>query len=639
MDQHQQKIELMRRYAYKICTESGSGFYVEGVIPVKKVDNAIKKYANGLDRDTIIGLYDTTITGNGKCGYVFTDTKVYYSQFLEKPQKLWYDDIERVESTSYKENDCENTIRLFMCDGTTIQWSDPLLNKAPLRDFFREMIKLIKGVETGNDAISNTSYYEPKFEGAMAGGIAMGAYGQVNKSFNEERFHATQGHGFAAERANTLYDKLTGHKVKIVGDDNIKNGADRIVDGVRIQSKYCQSGNSCINECFDKQGNFRYWYNGKPMQIEVPADKFDAAVQAMEDKIRQGKLPGITDPNEAKNIVRKGHFTYEQAKNIAKAGTVESLSYDAVNGAIIATSAFGVTAVITFATNIWSGEDFDKSIKLATYSGLQVGGTAFVTTIIAGQLSKAGLNSAMVGSSEAIVAFMGPKASAILINSFRHGSNIYGAAAMKSAAKLLRGNVITAGVTVVVLSSLDVANIFRGRISGKQLFKNIANTASTVGGGTAGWLGGAAIGSAIMPGVGTVVGGLIGSIAAGAGAGKVSNAVLGSFIEEDADEMVRIIQRVFEELAVDYLLTQKEAEKSVDRLGETLDGKMLKDMFASKDRQEYARNLLVPIIENETKKRKHVEPLSEERLALSLREVLEDISDSVNNGNSVTYAY
>ena len=562
---------------------------------------------------------------------------MYYLQIFEKPQKLWYDDIESVESTNNKKNDYENTITFYMYDGTIIQWTDFLLNKTPLRDFFRELIKPIN--VAGSVTVPNASFYESKFEGAMAGGVAMGAYGQVNKSFNEERFHATQGHGFAAERANTLYDKLTGHKVQIVGDDNIKNGADRIVDGVTIQSKYCQSGNSCINECFDKQGNFRYWHNGKPMQIEVPADKFDAAVQAMEDKIRQGKMPGITDPNEAKNIVRKGHFTYEQAKNIAKAGTVESLSYDAVNGAIIASSAFGVTVVITLATNLWSGEDFDKSLKLATYSGLQVGGTAFVTTIIAGQLSKAGLNSAMVGSSEAIVAFMGPKASAILINSFRHGSNIYGAAAMKSAAKLLRGNVITAGVTVVVLSSFDVANIFRGRISGKQLFKNLANTASTVGGGTAGWLGGAAIGSALMPGVGTVVGGLIGSIAAGAGAGKVSNAVLGSFIEEDADEMVRIIQKVFEELAVDYLLTQKEAEKSVDRLGEKLDGKKLKDMYACKDRKEYARNLLVPIIENETTKRRHVAAVSEERLALSLRDVLEDISDSANYGNNVTYAY
>lgn len=633
MEQHKQKVELMRKYASEICTSFV--FHVGDDIPSKKIDNAIKKYANGLDRDTVIGLYDTTITGSGKSGYIFTDTKVYYLQTLEKPQKLWYEDIESVEITTDKVKDCDNKIIFHMYDGMTLVWTDCFVNKKPLRDFFKEMLKIIADTQTDN--IPEAMFDESRMEGAIAGGVAAGTYGQVNKSFEEERFHAAQGHGFAAERANTLYDKITGHDAKIVGDDNVKNGADRIVDGVMIQSKYCQTGNKCISECFDKDGNFRYWNNGKPMQIEVPADKYDAAVQAMEDKIRQGKLPGVTDPEEAKNIVRKGHFTYEQAKNIAKAGTVESLTYDAVNGVIIASSAFGVTAIITLATNLWNGEDFNKSLKLATCSGLKVGGTAFITTILAGQLSKAGLNSALVGSSEAIVAFMGPKASAVLINAFRSGSNIYGAAAMKSAAKLLRGNVITAGVTVVVLSSFDVANIFRGRISGKQLFKNLANTASTVGGGTAGWLGGAAVGSAILPGVGTVVGGLIGSIAAGAGAGKLSDTVLGSFIEDDADEMVRIIQKVFEELAVDYLLTQKEAEKSVDRLGEKLDGKKLKDMFASKDRKKYARNLLIPIIENETKKRKHIAKVSDEQLALSLRGVLEDISDYFDSDKELAY--
>lgn len=66
---------------------------------------------------------------------------------------------------------------------------------------------------------------------------------------------------------------------------------------------------------------------------------------------------------------------------------------------------------------------------------------------------------------------MGPKASQMLVNALRTGKNIYGAAAMKSASKLLRGNVVTAAASVVVLSSVDIINIFRGRISAAQLFK------------------------------------------------------------------------------------------------------------------------------------------------------------------------
>lgn len=513
------------------------------------------------------------------------------------------------------------------------------VNKTPLKEFLEVMRDNDFSANITQKSVERNSNSNA---GAEAGGLGIRAYQTVNNQFEEEKFHASQGHGFAAERANTLYDKITGHDAKIVGDDNAKNGADRIVDGVYIQSKYCATGSRCISECFEDggKGNFRYMIDGKPMQIEVPSDKYEEALTAMEEKIRKGQVKGVTDPEEAKNIVRKGHFTYAQAKNIAKAGTIESLTYDAVNGVIIATSAFGVTAMITFAASVWNGEDFDDAIKLATYSGIKVGGTAFVTSVIAAQLSKAGLNSALVSSSEAIVSMMGPKASAVLINAFRVGAKpIYGAAAMKSAAKLLRGNAITAGVTFVVLSSFDVANIFRGRISGKQLFKNMIGTVATVGGGTGGWLAGAAAGSAILPGIGTVIGGIAGSVIGGAAAGKASDIVVGEFIEDDADEMVKIIQDVFTDMAAEYLLSNKEAEKSVDKLKDKLDGKVLKYMFASGDRKQFARNLLTPIIEVETAKREVIHNLSSEQMITSIRTVLEEINDAyVADENDAVFA-
>lgn len=632
MNQHEEMVNILKKYYSKIGTINSVD--LAGCIKTKKIDNAVKKFAFGLDRDSIVGFYDTTIMENGKNGYLFTDTQVYYLEVLEKPKVLRYDDIERLELIENGEKDSDNILRFHLKDGTVLDWKNGLLKKTPLYHFFEEILELRKASSENDDV--EIRFKESGFAGATAGGFATGAYRQVNKLYDEEKFSARQGHGFAAERANNLYDRFTGHDAKIVGDDNVKNGADRIVDGVFIQSKYCRTGKACIDECFDRDGSFRYLKNGKPMQIEVPSDKWDEAVQAMQEKIRNGKVPGVTDPDEAKNIVRKGHFTYEQAKNIAKAGTVESLTYDAVNGAIIATSAFGVTAIITLATNLWNGEDFDKSLKIAAYSGLKVGGTAFATTIIASQLSKAGLNSALVGSSEAFVALMGPELSATLVNAFRTGPKIYGAAAQKSAAKLLRGNAITSCVTVMILSSGDIANVFQGRISGKQLFKNLANTASTVAGGTGGWIGGAAIGSAILPGVGTVLGGLIGSVVAGSAASKATDAVLGNFIEDDADEMVRIIQKEFEVLAQDYLLNQKEAEKAVNRLSQNLDGKKLKDMFASSDRRQYARELLLPIVKNEVSKRKHIGVLTDEQMTNGLKGALKEISDNMNNTSKET---
>ena len=480
-------------------------------------------------------------------------------------------------------------------------------------------------------------------------GIIYGNVSNASTIYGMDKFNTPRGHGFAAENANHLYDKIS--KGDFIGKDNvkltgeeidpktgriIKNGADRVVDGVNIQTKYCASGSKCISECFEN-GKLRYLNSdGTPMQIEVPSDKYDAAVKAMENRIRNGEVPGVSDPSKAKEIVRKGNFTYEQAKNIARFGTVESITFDAVNGVIIATRAMGISATLTFATAIWSGEDFDAAIKKATYAGLKFGGTTFVTAILSSQLSRVGLNSALVGSSEAIVSLMGSKASAILVNAFRSGGNIYGAAAMKSAAKLLRGNAITGAVSVVVLSSFDVANIFRGRISGSQLFKNIANTASTVAGGTAGWVGGATAGAAIgsaIPIVGTaiggVVGGILGSFVGGAAAGKVSGAVLNEFIEDDANKMVKIVEKVFTQLAEDYLLNKKEAENIIDKLKDKLTGKLLKDLFASSGRERFANNILEPLVEEEVKKRKVIKVPSIIEMYNGLCEVLEELSDEV----------
>ena len=628
MSRHEEKIKLMRKYASEIQTNFT--FYIQGDIPSKKINNAVKKFAQGLDTSTVIGFYDTTISKSGKEGYIFTDSKVYYLEMLEKPKKLWYDDIKSVEiGDAYRYKDCDKILIFHLYDGSIVKWTSSFLNKTPLYHFFQEMLKIINQFDPAKK--SKIEYTQSSFVGKISGGTTVGNYGTINKLFEEEKFHSRQGHGFAAERANNLFDQLTGHDAQIVGDNNAKNGADRILDGIEIQSKYCATGSRCVNECFenDGKGAFRYYSkNGMPMQIEVPSDKYEAAVSAMEEKIKRGQVDGVSNPEDAKKIVKKGHYTYAQAKNIAKAGTVESITYDAVNGAIIAASALGVTTILTFATSVWNGEDFGVSLKNATCAGLKVGGTAFITSVLASQLSKAGLNSALVSSSEVIVGLMGPKASAILVNAFRNGSNIYGAAAMKSAAKLLRGNVITSGVTVVVLSSFDIANIFRGRISGKQLFKNLVNTTSTVAGGTAGWIGGAAIGSALFPGVGTVIGGLIGSIGAGTVASRATDTVVGAFVEDDANEMVKIIEKVFSELATDYLLSQKEAEKIVDCLQTKLDGKMLKEMFASSDRKEFARNLLTPLVEKEISMRKRIIMPTMEQFSNSLKEVIEEAADS-----------
>lgn len=437
-------------------------------------------------------------------------------------------------------------------------------------------------------------------------GIITSTQMNTAKSYVEEKFHGARGHGFAAERSNDLYDNLTGNDAKIIGDDNLKNGADRILNGVNIQSKYCSSGAKCIQECFE-DGEFRYYNpDGSPMQIEVPADMYDDALKAMQNRIDRGEIYGVEDAEE---IVRKGNVTYEQAKNIAKAGTIDSLIYDAVDGVKIAGYSGGISAAITFAVSTWNGKNFEDALEDSINAGLQTGGIAWASSILVGQMTKAGLNSALVPASDAVVGMLGSRASAQLVNAFRTGGNIYGAAAMKSASKLLRGNAVTGIATVAIMSAGDVINIFRGRISAAQLFKNLINTTAGVAGGVGGWGAGAAAGAAVgsvIPIVGTAVGGIIGgffgAFAGSSAASKVSQAVTDEFIEDDSKEMVRILESEFQEIAVDYILNKTEGEKVADNLKNKLDGSTLKDMYASNNRHAFARNIIVnctePVVGN-----------------------------------------
>lgn len=101
------------------------------------------------------------------------------------------------------------------------------------------------------------------------------------------------------------------------------------------------------------------------MRIEVPKDEviYSKAVKRMEAKIENGQVEGVADPAKAKEIGQRGNCTYRQARNIAKAGNIDSLKFDAANGAIVATSAFGVSAVIAFATSMWNGDSPEVAAK------------------------------------------------------------------------------------------------------------------------------------------------------------------------------------------------------------------------------------------------------------------------------------
>ena len=397
------------------------------------------------------------------------------------------------------------------------------------------------------------------------------------------RFNGRQGHGYAAEQGNNLYDTINGRNAEILGDDNAKNGPDRIVDGQLIQTKYCQNANASVNSGF-KNGKYRYLdSNGNPMQLEVPSDQYDEAIRIMEEKIRKGQVPGCKNPKDASKIIRKGNITLKQAINIAKAGTVESLVFDAAHGVVIGLSAAGISSTIILARALWNGEDLDTALDIAMYSGIQAGGITFVTSVISSQITKTGVSNLLIEPSNELVKLLPSTVRKQLLAAIRDGAPIYGATASKNLAKLLRGNFITQVVTVLVLSSNDIFHYAQGKISGKQLFKEVTTLVS-------GLIGGGVVGVLLAPlgPVGVIIGSIIGT-------GLSSEAMrrlLNQFIEDDAVKLIEIVNSRLTVLANEYLLSKCELDLVVEVLRGCLVYSKLLEMYASKDRIIFADELV-----------------------------------------------
>ena len=429
--------------------------------------------------------------------------------------------------------------------------------------------------------------------------LYQGQFDSITHNDRLNRFNSQQGHGFAAEQGNDLWDRMIGNDAQILGDDNAKNGADRLVNGKLIQTKYCQNARASIDAGF-KNGQYRYLdTKGNPMQLEVPSDQYEEAVKIMAKKIEDGKVPNCNNPSKAKELVRKGNITLEQATNLAKAGTIESLSFDAINGVVIGTSAAGISATITFARALWNGEDLNSAIDNAVFIGIQAGGSAFIISLVSAQLTKTSLNTLFLEPSVELVKALPSVVKSNLLATMRNGAPIFGSAASNNLAKLLRGNLIVSATTSLVLSSQDILNFVTGKISGKQLFKEVTTIVSGVV-GTTGCATGAtaligALGLSLGP-VGAAVTSIVGGIIGGSLGTSISKEILDKFIEDDSIALVRIINKRFSILAFEYLLSEEEIELSLEVLRGCLIQRKLLEMFAAKNKELFADELILECI-------------------------------------------
>ena len=329
-------------------------------------------------------------------------------------------------------------------------------------------------------------------------------------------------HGYAAEDANALYDRLHGRKVFKTGATNESDGPDRIVDGVRVQTKFCKDAASTIRTSFNKHTGM-YRYNGQV--LEVPKDQYEEAVKLMAQKISEGKVEGVTDPAQASKMVKASPYTYKQSVSIAKAGNLDSIKFDVMNQAGASLKSGAISTVTSFVDAKMRGESTATALKSSAKQGACTAGKTMVTGVATQQILRTEVGrtvsaAAQKGIGKAIDATMKTQAGRKVIEktaSAIGGKAVSGAAAKQVLSRAGSTNVITAAVSFVVSAVPDTVRLCRNKISGKEYAIRTASNGAGLAGGTGGAWVGSAIGTAICPGIGTAVGGFIGSMVGGIG--------------------------------------------------------------------------------------------------------------------------
>ena len=147
MDLHQQKIELIRKYYKNIKRFDVNTFYVGNEIPEKTIVNAMSKFKKIIARENIIGFLDTSVSQNGKDGFLFTDDEFYFlanSQSLNLlkltcPKSIKYNELVDIYISGESKLDNEKYIDFELNNGEKYRLTNSALYKTPLKNLLLEL--------------------------------------------------------------------------------------------------------------------------------------------------------------------------------------------------------------------------------------------------------------------------------------------------------------------------------------------------------------------------------------------------------------------------------------------------------------------------------------------------------------------
>lgn len=339
------------------------------------------------------------------------------------------------------------------------------------------------------------------------------------------KYHTRSGHGFAAEDANALGDLLKGRRVSQVGKSNTLSGPDRIVNGIKIQTKYCRTPSATFKEAFDSAGSYRYG----DQVLEVPRGQRSGVVGKMADAIREGRVPGVTDPAKAESMVLEGRASYIQAKRIARPGNFDSLLFDSKVHIANAVLTSGVAFVAAGCRKPPPTADKKPALGDVAIGAVQAGAKSLLTGVATSQLVRTRFaRQATVIVRSGLKQTTRTGAGRRVVNAVASascGKAVRGIAATNHVARLLRSSIIGSTVSFGVATAPNIGRALVGRMTWSQVGRRGAESFASNLGGMAGWTACFTLGSmacaTVMTGGGALVVatiiGTVGSAAAGEG--------------------------------------------------------------------------------------------------------------------------
>ncbi|MBY3722596.1 hypothetical protein [Escherichia coli] len=319
------------------------------------------------------------------------------------------------------------------------------------------------------------------------------------------------------------------------------------------------------------------------MKLEVPRDQYAGAVETMKNKIREGKVPGVTDPAEASRLIRRGHLTYTQARNITRFGTIESVTYDIAEGSVVSLAAGGISFALTASVFWLSTGDRDAALQTAAVQAGKTFTRTLAVYVTTQQLHRLSVVQGMLKHIDFSTA------SPTVRQALQKGT---GAGNISALNKVMKGTLVTSLALVAVTTGPDMIKMLRGRISGAQFIRNLAVASSGVAGGAVGSVAGGILFSPLGP-FGALTGRVVGGVLGGMIASAVSGKIAGALVEEDRVKILAMIQEQVTWLAGSFLLTGHEIENLNANLARVIDQNALEIIFAAGIQQRAATNMLI----------------------------------------------